>query len=65
MGSTTHAYCEYPGVAETLVCELDGATRLKNGSALSLAIPASRTYLFDADGKAFRRPVVEAQQEAA
>ena len=65
LGSTTHAYCEYPGVAETLVCELDGATRLKNGSALSLAIPASRTYVFDADGKAFRRHVVEAQQEAA
>ena len=65
LGSTTHAYCDYPGVAETLVCELDGATRLKNGSALSLAIPASRTYVFDADGKAFRRHVVEAQQEAA
>ncbi len=65
LGSTTHAYCEYPGVAETLVCELDGATRLRNGAALSLAVPASRTYLFDADGKAFRRHVVEAQQEAA
>ena len=65
LGSTTHAYCDYPGVAETLVCELDGATRLKNGAALALAIPAARTYLFDADGKAFRRHVVEAQQEAA
>ena len=65
LGSTTHAYCDYPGVAETLVCELDGATRLKNGSALSLAIPASRTYMFGADGKAFRRHVVEARQEAA
>ena len=65
LGSTTHAYCDYPGVAETLVCELDGATRLRNGAALSLAIPAARAYLFDADGKAFRRHVVEAQQEAA
>ena len=65
LGSTTHAYCDYPGVAETLVCELDGATRLKNGAPLSLAVPAARTYLFDADGKAFRRHVVEAQQEAA
>ena len=52
-------------VAETLVCELDGATRLKNGAALALAIPAARAYLFDADGKAFRRHVAEAQQEAA
>ena len=65
LGSTTHAYCDYPGAAETLVCELDGATRLKNGAALSLAIPAARTYLFDAEGKAFRRHLVEAQQEAA
>jgi multiple sugar transport system ATP-binding protein len=65
LGSTTHAYCDYPGIAETLVCELDGGTRLRSGAALPLAIPASRTYLFDADGKAFRRHVVEAQQEAA
>ena len=65
LGSTTHAYCDYPGAAETLVCELDGATRLKNGAALSLAVPAARAYLFDADGKAFRRHATEAQQEAA
>ena len=65
LGSTTHAYCDYPGVADTLVCELRGATRLRNGAALSLAIPVERTYLFDADGQAFRRHVVEAQQEAA
>jgi multiple sugar transport system ATP-binding protein len=65
LGSTTHAYCDYPGAAETLVCELDGATRLRNGAALALAVPASRTYLFDADGKAFRRPIVDVRQEAA
>ena len=65
LGSTTHAYCDYPGAAETLVCELDGATRLRNGAPLSLAIPASRTYLFDAAGLAFRRHVAESQQEAA
>ena len=65
LGSTTHAYCDYPGVAETLVCELDGATRLRNGSALSLAVPAERAYLFDAGGQAFRRHVPHEQQEAA
>ena len=65
LGSTTHAYCDYPGVAETLVCELDGATRLKNGAALALAFSPARAYLFDANGQAFRRHVVEAQQEAA
>jgi multiple sugar transport system ATP-binding protein len=65
LGSTTHAYCDYPGAAETLVCELDGATRLRNGAPLSLAIPAARTYLFDAAGHAFRRHVAQAQQEVA
>jgi multiple sugar transport system ATP-binding protein len=65
LGSTTHAYCDYPGAAETLVCELDGATRLKSGAALSLAVPAARAYLFDADAQAFRRHAVEARQEAA
>jgi multiple sugar transport system ATP-binding protein len=65
LGSTTHAYCEYPGAAETLVCELDGATRLRNGAPVTLAIPAARTYLFDAAGQAFRRHVADAQQEAA
>ncbi len=65
LGSTTHAYCDYPGAAETLVCELDGATRLRNGAALALSIPAARTYLFDAEGRAFRRHVADAQQEAA
>jgi len=65
LGSTTHAYCDFPGAAETLVCELDGATRLRNGAPLSLAIPAARTYLFDAAGQAFRRHVAEEQQEAA
>ena len=66
LGSTTHAYCEYPGVEETLTCELDGATRLRNGAPLSLAIPAGATYLFAADGRAFRRHGVAAlaQREA-
>ena len=66
LGSTTHAYCEYPGVEETLTCELDGATRLRTGAPLSLAIPAGATYLFAADGRAFRRHGVAAlaQREA-
>jgi len=66
LGSTTHAYCDYPGAAETLVCELDGATRLRSGAPLALAVPSARTYLFDAAGQAFRRHVADdMQQEAA
>jgi multiple sugar transport system ATP-binding protein len=65
LGSTTHAYCDYPGVEEPLTVELDGATRLKNGTALSLSIPADATYLFDAAGKAFRRIVAVDERQAA
>ncbi len=68
LGSTTHAYCDYPGASETLVCELDGATRLRNGAPLSLTIPPHRAYLFDTAGHAFRRHVAlvdDDTQEAA
>jgi multiple sugar transport system ATP-binding protein len=68
LGSTTHAYCDYPGAQETLVSELEGATRLHNGDALALSVPPARAYLFDATGHAFRRlaaPATHDAQEAA
>ena len=40
---------------EALTVELDGALRLKAGDPLSLSVPAGRTYLFDAEGRALRR----------
>jgi multiple sugar transport system ATP-binding protein len=54
-GSATVAYCEYPGVAEPLTCELDGRVRPKNGEAVTLSVPAACTYVFGADGLAMRR----------
>jgi multiple sugar transport system ATP-binding protein len=65
LGSTTHAYCDYPGIEEPLTVELDGATRLKNGATLSLSIPADATYLFDAAGQALRRIVAVEERQAA
>jgi len=55
LGSTTHAYGDFPGVEEQLTCELDGATRVKGGQTLGLVIPADKAYLFDAQGLACRR----------
>jgi multiple sugar transport system ATP-binding protein len=55
LGSTTHAYCAFPGVADALTCELDTQTTPHDGDTLSLRIPAGSCYLFDASGKAFRR----------
>jgi len=55
LGSTTHAYGDFPGVEEQLTCELDGATRVKGGQTLGLVIPAEKAYLFDDQGLACRR----------
>jgi multiple sugar transport system ATP-binding protein len=65
LGSTTHAYCAYPGVEEALTCELDGRMRLKNGDLLTLSLPAASCYLFDAEGRAFRRHATVDKQRAA
>jgi len=55
LGSTTHAYGDFPGVEEQLTCELDGATRVRGGQTLGLVIPGDRAYLFDDRGLACRR----------
>ncbi len=55
LGGATFAYCAFPGVEDALTCEFDGRTRVKSSDALSLRIPPEAAYLFDAEGKAFRR----------
>jgi multiple sugar transport system ATP-binding protein len=55
LGGSAQAYCSYPGMEEALTCELDGRTRVKAGDTLPLGIPVDATYLFDAQGRAFRR----------
>jgi multiple sugar transport system ATP-binding protein len=65
LGSTTHAYCAYPGVEEALTCELDGRMRLNNGDHLTLSLPSDACYLFDATGRAFRRQAAPERQRAA
>ncbi len=57
LGSTTHAYCGFPGAQDDLTVELDGRLRVKSGRALTLAVPADACYLFDAEGLAWRRHV--------
>jgi multiple sugar transport system ATP-binding protein len=55
LGSATVAYCDYPGLAEPLTCELDGRVRPKTGAQVTLSVAAEACYLFDADGLAFTR----------
>jgi multiple sugar transport system ATP-binding protein len=65
LGSTTHAYCGYPGVEEALTCELDGRMRLRSGDPLTVSLPPGSCYLFDAAGRAFRRHASADRQRAA
>ncbi len=68
LGSITHAYCDYPGVEESLTCELGGSsgeTPVRSGQLLQLGVPANRCYLFDAQGRAFRRHTATEQKPAA
>ncbi len=57
LGSTTHAYAVFPGMEDTLTCELGGKTRVRSGDVLALGLAPSSCYLFDAQGAAFARHV--------
>ena len=59
LGGATFAYCEHPASTEPLTCEFDGRVRLHAGQAMSLSVPASACYLFDAQGLAFTRHLAE------
>ena len=65
LGSTTHAYCAFPGAQDDLTCELDGRMRVRSGQALTLSVPADACYLFDAEGRAWRRHVAAERTLAA
>nr|WP_217283689.1 sn-glycerol-3-phosphate ABC transporter ATP-binding protein UgpC [Aquabacterium terrae] len=65
LGSSTQAYCDYPGTEEPLTCQLDGRTPIRSGQALTLGVPPEWCYLFDAQGQAFHRLAAPARQEAA
>jgi multiple sugar transport system ATP-binding protein len=64
LGSSTQAYCQLPGVEETLTCTLGGQSPVRGGQDLALGIASADCYLFDADGKAFRRHAPVSAAEA-
>jgi multiple sugar transport system ATP-binding protein len=55
LGSTTHAYCVFPGVEDALTVELDGAMRVQSGEALALTVSSASCYVFTEDGIACKR----------
>ena len=64
LGSTTHAYGEFPGAEEALTCTLPGDCRVRVGEVLTLGVPKTSTYLFNAEGAAYQRLVADAQGTA-
>ena len=65
LGSSTQAYCDFPGADEAITCALDGRSKVRQGDSLMLGLPSEWCYLFDAQGRAFRRLGVDAQRHAA
>ncbi len=55
LGSMTYAYGSNPGLEEMLTCALEGGRPVQAGQALPLGVPVDKTYLFDAEGRAFAR----------
>jgi multiple sugar transport system ATP-binding protein len=65
LGSMTYAYCSNAGVDDVITCAVEGDRRINNGQALALGVPVDKTYLFDAEGRAFQRLTASAQAHAA
>ena len=64
LGSMTYAYCSHPGADEVITCAVDGDIALADGQALALGVPVDRAYLFNTDGRAFRRLTNPGQRRA-
>ena len=65
LGSMTYAYCSNAGVDDVLTAAVEGDRVIHNGQALALGVPEEKTYLFNEQGRAFRRLVVAAERHAA
>jgi multiple sugar transport system ATP-binding protein len=65
LGSMTYAYCQHAGVEDVITCAVDGDHSVTSGGALPLHIPVGKTYLFDAEGRAFARHAAAPQRAAA
>ena len=56
LGGTSIVYFDFPKAAMSLTAEMPGHTRAHPGDVMTLAVPPTACYLFDAEGLAFARP---------
>ena len=65
LGSMTYAYCSNPGLEDVVTCAVEGDRAIAVGQPLPLSVPLGKTYLFNAEGRAFRRLINAEQRHAA
>jgi multiple sugar transport system ATP-binding protein len=65
LGSMTYAYCSNAGADDVVTAAVEGDRRVDDGQALPLGVPAEKTYLFNAEGRAFPRLVAAGHRHAA
>jgi multiple sugar transport system ATP-binding protein len=65
LGSMTYAYCSNPGLEDVITCAVEGDRRISGGQALPLGVPVEKTYLFNAEGRAFVRLAAAEHRHAA
>jgi multiple sugar transport system ATP-binding protein len=61
----TYAYCSNPGLDDVVTCAVEGDKPIESGQVLPLSVPVAKTYLFDAQGRAFQRLSAAGQKHAA
>ena len=65
LGSMTYAYCSNAGASDVVTCVLAGDHHVVPGEALALGVPAEKTHLFDAEGRAYPRLAATGLRHAA
>ena len=65
LGSMTYAYCSNAGADDVVTAAVEGDRRVDDGQPLPLGVPVEKTYLFNAQGRAFPRLVASDHQHAA
>ncbi|TAG05944.1 MAG: sn-glycerol-3-phosphate ABC transporter ATP-binding protein UgpC [Betaproteobacteria bacterium] len=57
LGSSTQAYCDFPGADEGVTAQFEGAAQLSSGAPIKMGFGAENCYLFSSNGNAFVRHI--------